>query len=113
MTGPAYPGQPRITLECAPELKTRLLMRLANWATDETGQLDPGIEIRTGALRDRHYDDKETDRTVFDLAFGLFAKYGDPPFTADRGRIISWWQAPALHVIYPEDLDPCLGGAHA
>lgn len=109
----AYAGQPRITLECAPELKTRLMLRLANWATDETGQLDPGIEIRTGALRDRHYGDKETNRTVFDLAFGLFAKYGDPPFTADRGRVISWWEAPALHVIYPEDLDAFPGGTRA
>lgn len=105
-----YAGQPRITLECAPELKLRLLMRLSNWATDKTGNLDPGVEIRTGALRDRHFDDgPETVRTVFDLAFGLFAKYGDPPFTADRGKVIFWWEAPAIHTIYPVDLER-LGG---
>jgi hypothetical protein len=101
----AYPGQPRITLLCHPNLKTRLLLRLANWATDETGQLDPGVEIRTDALRDRGYRGPPKGHTVFDLAFGLFAKYGDPPFTADKGTVIAWWEAPALHVVHPEDLD--------
>jgi len=50
---------------------------------------------------------------VFDLAFGLFARYGDPPFTANKGQTISWWRAPALHVIYPEDLDAFPGGTRA
>lgn len=102
----AYAGQPRITLVCHPNLKNRLLLRLANWATDPlTGQLDSGVEIRTDALRDQWYPSNPRGHTVFDVAFGLFAKYGDPPFTAEKGTVIAWWKAPALHVIYPEDLD--------
>lgn len=102
----AYAGQPRITLMCHHNLKTRLLLRLSNWATDPlTGQIDAGVEIRTDALRDRWYPDGPRGNTVFDLAFGLFAKYGDPPFTAGNGEVIAWWRAPALHVIYPADLD--------
>jgi hypothetical protein len=109
----AYAGQPRITLLCHPNLKTRLLFHLANWATDETGQLDPGVEIRTDALRDRGWPQSPRGNTVFDIAFGLFAKYGDLPFTTDKGKIITWWQAPATHVIYPEDLQPFPGGTRA
>lgn len=106
MNALAYAGQPRITLICHPNLKSRLLLRLANWATDPlTGQLDVGVEIRTDALRDRGYPPKPQGNTVFDLAFGLFAKYGDPPFTAGNGTVISWWRAPALFVVYPPDLD--------
>lgn len=112
MSDVAYAGQPRITLLCHPNLKTRLLLRLSNWATDPlTGQLDSGVEIRTGALRDAGWP--QQNHTVFDIAFGLFAKYGDPPFTAEKGTVITWWQAPSLHVIYPEDLDAFTGGTRA
>lgn len=107
MSAPAYPGQPRITLVCHPRLKSRLLLRLANWATDPlTGQLDAGVEIRTDALRDRAYPLNPQGHTVFDLAFGLFAKYGDPPFTCEKGQVVAWWQAPRLYVVHEEDLDP-------
>jgi hypothetical protein len=101
----SYLFQPPITLVCPPELKTRLMLRLSDWATDLHGQLDPGIQIHTGR-RDRDDHGSAPGQTYFTIVPGVFVLYGDPPFTGDEGQPIAWWNAPQAYFLSETDLDP-------
>jgi hypothetical protein len=101
----SYLFQPPITLVCPPKLKTRLMLRLADWATDLHGQLDPGIQVHTGR-RDRDDYGTAPGQTYFTIVPGVFVLYGDPPFTGDGGQPIAWWRAPHAYFLSEDDLEP-------
>jgi hypothetical protein len=101
----SYLLQPPITLICPPELKSRLMLRIADWASDATGNLDAGITVRT-APRDRDYVGAEPGQTYFTIVPGVFVLYDDPPFTGNGGETIAWWNAPLAYIIDASDIEP-------
>jgi len=110
----SYLFQPPITLVCPPALKSRLMLRLADWATDMEGKLDPGIQIHVGR-RDRDDYGSDPPQGYITVAPGVFVLYGEAPFTGDGGQTIAWWTAPRAYFIREDDLTappPRLGSGH-
>jgi hypothetical protein len=99
----SYLSQPPITLVCPPDLKSRLMLRLADWATDVEGKLDAGIQIHVGR-RDRDDYGSDAPQGYITVVPGVFVLYGDPPFTGDSGQPIAWWTAPRAYFIGEDDL---------
>lgn len=102
----SYLDQMPITLVCQPELKSRLMLRLADWATGLDGKIDPGIQFHT-KYRDRDNDyGRAVDPSYITIVPGVFVLYGDAPFTGDGGETIAWWNGPRAYFIGETDLEP-------
>ena len=96
---------PSITLLCPPALRSRLLLRLANWSGAATGTIDPDIDIHTP---DRARHGRET-YTIASVPVPLFTRYGPLPFTGE-GEHIDPRRASIAYIITPADFDAAAPG---